>query len=269
MESDMTIKVSSADLGQDVHSRRWETRFDEGTAPRGRIGFVLISTDRLIEDDVVKMLPKGVAAHFSRARLDREINVANLSAMLSHLAESAALILPGEDLDRPAVICYACTSGSVVMGEDRVVAELLRGAPDSQATTLISGVIQGLKAVGARRIVVGTPYLDEVNTIEKAYLEQQGFEVLDIQGLNLTYDTEIVRVTPEFIVEFATALDRPDADAIFLSCGALRSIEVIDQIEKITGKPVIVSNQAMTWHCLRMAGIKDEIPGYGQLFLKQ
>lgn len=82
----------------------------------------------------------------------------------------------------------------------------------------------------------------------------------------MTYDADITRVTPRFIAEFAQAIDDPNADAIFISCGAMRSIEVIDQIEQTCGKPVVTSNQGMMWHCLRMAGIEDRLDGYGRLF---
>jgi len=78
----------------------------------------------------------------------------------------------------------------------------------------------------------------------------------------------MVKVTPDFIKEFALSIDRQDAESIFISCGALRSIDVVDEIEEIVGKPVIVSNQAMIWETLRLAGIKDVIDGYGRLFRK-
>jgi maleate isomerase len=113
--------------------------------------------------------------------------------------------------------------------------------------------------------VVGTPYLDEVNTVEKTYLEKAGFEVLTIEGLNLRKDSDMIRVTPAFIRDFALSLDCPDADAIFISCGALRTLDVINEIEKAAGKPAICSNQAMIWDVLRLAGITDPITGYGQL----
>ena len=66
--------------------------------------------------------------------------------------------------------------------------------------------------------------------------------------------------------KFALQLDRPDAEAIFLSCGGIRSLEVAHEIEKITGKPVITSNQAQFWSCLRRAGIKDKLVGFGKIF---
>jgi maleate isomerase len=73
-------------------------------------------------------------------------------------------------------------------------------------------------------------------------------------------------VTPAFCKKFALAIDRPDADSIFLSCGGIRSLEVAEEIEQLTGKPVITSNQAQFWSCLRRAGIKDDIKGFGQIF---
>ncbi len=247
-----------------IQSRSWAARFDEGRHWRARIGFVLIATERNIEHEMIQLTPAGVGMHFSRVTMEGAVNVKHLEAQLEDMAAAARVILPGES---PDVVCYACTSGSVVMGEDRVIAELARGAPGSRPTTLVSGVIEGLRAVGARRIVVGTPYLDEVNIIEKRYLEARGFEVLDFQGLNLSYDREMVRVAPDYLLEFAKAIDRPDADAIFISCGALRTVDVIQAIEDAVGKPAICSNQAMLWHCLRLAGIDDRISGFGRLML--
>lgn len=165
------------------------------------------------------------------------------------------------------MVCYGCTSGSLVIGEERVFAELNKGAPAAKATSLITGVIRALRAIGAHRIVVGTPYLDEVNTREKLYLERAGFDVLDIQGLNLEQDSDMVCVAPDFIREFALSLDRPGADAIFISCGALRTLDVVGDIEEQAAKPVVVSNQAMIWDTLRLAGVDDRFDGYGRLLL--
>ena len=63
---------------------------------------------------------------------------------------------------------------------------------------------------------------------------------------------------------FAASIDRPDAEAVFISCGA-SSLEIVDELEDKLGKPVICSNQAMLWDCLRRAGIADQFSGYGRL----
>ncbi len=239
-----------------------KTEFDLGCHHRAKIGYVLLATEQTIQDDVMKLRPEGVGIHFTRASIPDSITSESLAAQIDLLADCASTLLPDGSLD---VICYACTSGSLVMGEERVHEELNKGAPNAKATSLIRSVIRALQEVGAKKLVVATPYLDEINAKEVDYLQNAGFEVLSISGLNLEKDSDMVRVTPEFIANFALSIDRPDADAIFVSCGALRTLKVVEQIEQTVDKPVIASNQAMIWDTLRLAGIDDKIPGYGQL----
>jgi maleate isomerase len=245
-----------------VISRPQAVRFDQGRHPRAKLGFVLLATEQTVQEDMATLVPAGVGVHATRVAIPDDISVATLADTAAGLAEAAALLLPDGSLD---VVSYACTSGSIVIGEERVRRELNRGAPGAKATSLYSGVRRALTALGARRIVVGTPYLDEINALEAETLARDGFEVLDIQGLNIREDSDMVKVAPDFLLEFARGLDRAEADTLFISCGALRSIEVIDALEAATGKPVVASNQAMAWDCLRLAGIDDRIEGYGRL----
>ena len=237
-------------------------RYDLGRHHRAKIGYVLLATEQTIQDDVFALRPDGVGVHFTRAAIPDSITNATLAAQAELLAGCASTLLPDGSLD---VVCYACTSGSLVIGEDRVLAELRKGMPNAKPTSLITGVIRALRAVQARRIAIATPYLDEINRREAVYLERAGFEVLSIAGLDLERDSDMVRVAPEFIAEFALSQDRDDADAIFVSCGALRTLDVIEEIENRSGKPAIASNQAMIWDTFRLAGIDDHIEGYGRL----
>ena len=241
-----------------------DIRFDDGNHARAKIGLVLLATEQTVQDDFMRLRPPGVGVHFTRAPIPDSITSESLAAQADLLADCAATLLPDGSLD---VVCYACTSGSLVIGEERVFTELNRGAPDAIATSLITGVMRALRALDARRIVVATPYLDEVNQREVDYLEEAGFEVLSLCGLNLEKDSDMVRVAPDYLAEFALAQDHADADAIFVSCGALRTLEVVGEIEARAGKPVICSNQAMIWDCLRLAGIDDRIDGYGRLLV--
>ena len=248
--------------GPAVVSKRYEVVFDKGRHHRAKIGYVLLATEQVIQDDVMRLRPDGVGIHFTRAAIPDSITNETLAAQADLLAQCAGDLLPDGTLD---VVCYACTSGSLVIGEKRVFAELNKGAPKAKATSLITGAMRGLQTVGARKIVVATPYLDEINQAEKDYMQAAGFEVLDIQGLNLEKDSDMVRVAPHYIRDFAVSIDQPQAQAIFISCGALRSLDVVDEIEQATNKPVICSNQAMIWDTLRLAGINDQFTGYGRL----
>jgi len=236
--------------------------FDIGRHHRAKIGFVLLATEQTIEDDMFRLRPDGVGVHFARAWIGDSITVASLSRHAGDLARAASTLLPDGSLD---VVCYGCTSGSLVIGEDRVAAELSKGAPNAKPTSLITAVLEALRAVGARRIAVATPYLDEINDQEVQYLEKAGLQVTQIRGLQLEKDSDMIRVSPQYLTEFAKRADTPDSDALFISCGALRSLEIADQLEQELGKPVICSNQAMMWHVLRLAGIQDRMAGYGQL----
>jgi len=236
--------------------------FDAGMHPRAKLGFVLLATKQTIEENMFRLCPPGVGGHVTRAYNPASITVESLTRQAEDLARAASTLLPDGSLD---VIGYACTSGSLVIREDRVFAELAKGAPGARTTSLISGVLRALRVLGARRVAVATPYLDEINAREVTYMQRAGFEICAIRGLNLEKDSDMIRVRPDAIARLAASVDRPDADAIFISCGALRSIDVVDALEQKLGKPVICSNQAMMWDMLRLAGIEDRIEGYGRL----
>ncbi len=236
--------------------------FDDGRNARGKIGFVLIPNEQTIEQDMIAHMPKGVGAYFSRATMPREISTESLAQLRGSLAETAARILPDDGLD---VIVFACTSGTVAVGEEASCAELSKGVPGAKPSTLAGAVRKALAAIGAKTIVLGSPYMSELNDNVVRYLEEAGISVLRAHGMGLRYDTDMMRVSPSYLIEYAQAIDDPDADAVLLSCGALRSIDVIDEIEQKIGKPAICSNQAMLWDSLRLAGVNDKLPGLGRL----
>ncbi len=92
------------------------------------------------------------------------------------MAEAALRIQPNT---RPDVISYSCTSGSIVIGEARIMAEIRAGAPWAIPMTLVTGVVDALRELGARKLVVGTPNRDEINTQESRLLHEKGFEVVE------------------------------------------------------------------------------------------
>ena len=249
--------------GDIVSSKSWQPVLDAGRHHRARLGFILMSTDLAAEADFFDMAPEGVAVHITRLKTEDYTTNETLSRHIEHMADAASRIQP--DL-KPDVISYSCTSGSIVIGEQRVMAEIQKGAPWARPMCLVTGVVDALNELNSKKLVVGTPYLDEVNTAEAEFLLHKGFDVLDIQGLNLSTGSQMGQVTPEYWKQFALEIDQRDADAIFLSCGGIRALEVAEEIEQATGKPLITSNQAQFWSCLRRAGITDQLSGFGQIF---
>lgn len=249
--------------GSVVKSAPRQPEMDAGRHPRARLGFILMSTDPAAEADFADMTPPGVAVHVTRLKTEDYTTTETLARHIDTMAEAASRLQPDY---KPSIISYHCTSGSIVIGENRVFEEIRKGAPWAQPMCIVTAVVDALRELDAKKIVVGTPYLDDINTAEASFLATKGFDILDIQGLNIADGIDMGRVTPAYWKTFALEIDRPDADAIFLSCSGIRALEAVEDIEQATGKPVITSNQAQFWSCLRRAGVNDELQGFGQIF---
>lgn len=237
--------------------------FDSGRYYRANLGFIVLSGDLACEHDLFNMTPEGVGISFTRLKTDDFTTNETLAAHVNQLAEAASRIQPDV---KPDVISYCCTSGSIVIGEEEVKRQIAIGAPYTKPMSLVTGVVSALNAVQAKKIVIGTPYLDEINAREEEFFLSKGFEILRMEGLNLETGIEFGKVTPDFWNKFSLEIDCDDADAVFLSCTGIRSLDIIEKVEAQINKPVITSNQAQMWSALRLAGINDNLKGFGQLF---
>ena len=237
--------------------------FDSGRYHRANLGFIVLSGDLACEHDLFNMTPEGVGISFTRLKTDDYTTNETLAAHVNQLAEAASRIQPDV---KPDVISYCCTSGSIVIGEEEVKRQIAIGAPYTKPMSLVTGVVSALNAVQAKKIVIGTPYLDEINAREKEFFISKGFEILRMEGLNLETGIEFGKVTPDFWNKFSLEIDCDDADAVFLSCTGIRSLDIIEKVEAQINKPVITSNQAQMWSALRLAGINDNLKGFGKLF---
>lgn len=163
-------------------------------------------------------------------------------------------------------VAYGCTSGSYVLGPEgdaAIIAEM-QAASGLPATTTSSAVVEALRVLGVQSVAVLSPHIDDLNDRLQAYLEAAGFTVAAMVGLNLRCDIEDVEpAETREIVE--SQVDRPDADAVFISCTGMRTAGIIDDIEASLGKPVVTANQATLWHVSRLARVGMGRPGRGRL----
>lgn len=232
-------------------------------APRHRIGLIALETDEATERDFQRMMPADDVAYFTaRVRNANPVTIENLRKIGPRLAESAAQILPGARLDS---IAYSCTSGTVALGYDEVASQIAKGRPGVPVTTPITAGIAGLKKIGAKRITLFTPYIDSVNQAMRGFLEDHGIEVLNIGSFCIEGDLEMARLPPEAIRAGAIEANHADADAVFISCTAIRAVEILDDAEAALGKPVLSAIQCLFWDALRLAGYDKPIAGYGSL----
>lgn len=250
-----------------LETRGWEAMPctpDDGPARTAAIGLVTLSNDVVIEPELRSFLAgiEGASVYASRIPLVLELTPQALRDMEAHIPRAVELIVPNDRLD---VMAFGCTSGSMAIGPERVAAAVHRVRPGIAVTDPVSAALKGLKALGARRIALLTPYPDAVNEVVATYVGTQGFDIAERASFKQPNDPAIARVPPEAIYRAGVELGRRKVDAVFISCTALRCSSVIGRIEQAIGKPVVTSNQALAWDCLRLAGCKAAIEEYGKL----
>lgn len=234
----------------------------EHLAPGGRIGVIALATDFNIEQDLRRILPRDVEIFTSRVRNTNPLTIENLRSMAPGISAAADTILPGTPLD---AMIYACTSGTVAIGIDRISELVRHSRPGVPVSNPVSAALSAFDTFGARRISILTPYTGAVNADVAAFFESQGYEVLNIAGFGFEDDTAMTFIDPDDIVDAALATCDPAADLLFVSCTALRVAAVIERIERELAKPVISSNQALAWHGLQLIGYPAPVSGFGSL----
>jgi len=229
---------------------------------RARIGLIVPSSNTTMESEFWSLAPQGISIHTARMRLV-EVTSEALREM-SKEALRAAEDLATAEVD---VIVYGCTTGSLLEGIEweNKLRELIAKHTGVKTITTAQAVVEALRKLKAKRIVVATPYIEELNQREERFLKDSGFEVLKIKGLNIVKNVDIGRQPPWIAYRLAREVFHKDADAIFISCTNFRTIEVITPLEQDLGKPVITSNTASFWLALQTLNLNTVIKGYGKL----
>ncbi len=237
--------------------------FDDRPAPL-RLGLIALATDLTSESDFARICaPRGIAVHATRVAYENPTTADNLRAMQPRLAEAASLIAPGETL---GAIAYSCTAASVLIGDGAVRQAVQRGRQGVPCVTPIGAALAGLRQLGAQRISVLAPYTEAVTVPVCELFSDNGFELRSAACFGLDDDRQMARLSPRSLIEASAEVCDPQADALFISCTALRACEVAEVIEERIGRPVVTANQAMIWGALRAAGHVDPVAGYGRLF---
>jgi maleate isomerase len=246
----------------DILTASRRPRLDERPLEK-RVGLVILATDHTTEVDFQRMVASNrIGVYVSRIHYANPTTPENLLKMQPSLTSGAGLILPGEPLD---AIIYSCTSASVVIGDAKVEAAIAAAKPGVPVVTPTAAAVDALRAFGAKRISVLTPYTVETSRPMADYFAELGFEIDRFTCLGFTDDREMARIAPDEIAALAPDATAPGSDALFISCTALRAAQVAGRIERKIGKPVVSSNLATAWACLRLCGEDQAWPEVARL----
>jgi maleate isomerase len=225
---------------------------------------VVIPYDFALDRELWRWVPAQVSLHLTRTPY-QDLPVSVAQAMAVGGREAVARCTRDLLVVEPAVVAYACTSGSFIgglAGEAALVACMVEaGAP--AAVTTSGAVIAAAHALGVNKMAVVTPYDDAVGAKLRAYLNEAGVEVTAQNDMGLT--GRIWTVPYEVTAELARRTAQGDGEAVFLSCTNLRTYDLIASLEQELGVPVITSNQVTMWSVLAAAGVAAVGPGQSLL----
>jgi maleate cis-trans isomerase len=230
--------------------------------PRARLGFIIPASNRMIEPQMARFCPEGVVPHFQRIGMTNR-HRAPLAELVPRIVGAAELL--GDSKCDVTVLQCTGTSMSAGVAAERGVIAAIEKATGKPALSTASALMTALAALGARRLVFVSETAEAGHRKKLAFLREAGLEILADKAAGLAGSDVYCTTPPEFWCDTVLALRRDDADAYFISCANIHSIDVIERLENALQKPVVTSNQTALWCALRTLGLADVVPGLGRL----
>ncbi|WP_224816247.1 aspartate/glutamate racemase family protein [Hasllibacter sp. MH4015] len=233
------------------------------TDPLGRtatLGLIVLQSDETIEHDFRRLIPDpDVALYVSRVPSGDTLTPQMIAAMADNLPSAATLLPRAARFD---AVAYACTSGTTLIGADKVAALVQSACTTRRVCNPLSAAHAAVAHVGASRLGILSPYTSGIADALADAFRDAGIGVVRTLSFGEAEEANVARIDPASIAEGARMIARQgDVDAIFLSCTNLRTLDIIEGLEAELDMPVFGSNLSLAWHMARMAGVDSIVKG--------
>jgi len=238
----------------------------ELTSPIGSkatLGLVVLQADETLEQDFRRLfLDRDIAIYVSRIPSGDELSTDSIAAMKSELPRAARLLPRAARFD---AVAYGCTSGTTLIGAEAVARMLRQGVDTPVVTDPLTAALAALQALGIERLGLVTPYVESIAGPVCDAFSAAGFAVGEVLSFGEEVEARVARIAPESIMAAARSAAK-GADAVFLSCTNLRTLDLIDTLEAELGIPVFSSNQVLAWHMAQATAAPLARDAPGRLF---
>jgi maleate isomerase len=231
---------------------------------RARIGHVAPSRGDTLVYEFYKMFPEGFMILNTTGTV-RQLVDKDFERQLQRIEEAVEDLV--ENHCDSIIFSGSPLFTRLSFGADR---EMGRRLTDKFGVPVAAGLtaeIEALKAMNIKKLVVGTPYEEEINQRLKRYLEASGFQVLEISGYGVRKNAQLTDLPVHASYKIAKRLysGPREADGIFIACPRWPTISDVALLEEEIGKPVVTSSQACIWYALKLIHIKQNVSGFGRL----
>lgn len=245
------------------------------TAKVHRVGQIVPSSNVTMETEIPAMLrareavlPERFTFHSSRMRMKKVVKE-ELEAM-DRDSDRCAIELSDARVD---VLGYACLVAIMSMGtgyhrvsEARLHERTVENGAPAPVVTSAGAMVEGLKALRARKISVICPYMKPLTELVVDYIRNEGIEVVDYVALEIPDNLDVGRHDPERLLEIYKRVDCSGIDAFIASaCVQMPSLAVVERLEQALGLPVVSGAICTAHQLLDRMGLERRVPGAGAL----
>lgn len=228
-----------------------------------RVGLIIPSSNRMVEQEMLGFYPDGVVAHVNRLRMTGP-NRKPLHDLLPDVERACAELLDA----KCEVIAFHCTANSMAEGSEGEASLLdaLRRSGAPKVATTSTAVMNALETLNAKSIALITPYSQQATEEETHFFDEAGVAIAYAKGCDRGGSDAYCATPPAFWSAEVAALPHKNFDALFLSCANIACIGLVDEMEKSLERPVITSNQVVIWETLRLLGWQGALKPPGRIF---
>jgi len=225
-------------------------------APRAIIGVMTPAMNTVVQPELELLRPAGVTNQMQRFRLGGD-------KISDDVFEEAEKLMDCN----PAALAIGLTTDAGPGGVEKLgvrCSELSQrvGVPVCNASTATQNA---LKAIGAKKVAVLTPFNAEIDQIVKTNIEAGGFDVVAIKGTEAISLPAICETPLDQIRSVIAELAQVNCDAIAQIGTALPLVGILEELEQNSGRKIVACNAAVYWQTLRAGGVTDAVDGYGYL----
>ncbi len=237
-----------------------------------RIGLVVPSSNVTVETEIPALLNQHADARFSFHSSRMRMHTVSAAQLRAMNAQRERCILELGDAGVDAIL-YACLVALAVGGpgehqrvESAIAEQLATGGSEAMVRSSAGALVEGLRALGAHRIALVTPYLRPLAQQVVEYLAAEGFAVADWRALEVADNTEVACIPGGRVLSAARSLDLTGVDALVISaCVQMPSLDLVEAAETEFGIPVLSAATAGAYSLLTALGLRADLPGAGKL----
>jgi len=224
-------------------------------------GVLIPSTNTTVEIEYSHLLPSSLQFHVGRLLTS---GTGPFSPSKDDDIDYQARLLGTAKVE---VISLAQTSASLFADDyDANVIRRMSAAAGVPAITSAQAVGQAVRALGAKRIALISPYSQPVIERAKHYYESRfALSVVALEGFAATDSYMIGKLGPENARDAFARIDRPEIECFVVPGGNFPTMSFVPAWEREFNKPVITTNAAALWAMMAIMGARDPLPDLGRL----